>query len=216
MLKEDDRDTLREMFAGLVEDVAMLAFVDGEDCALCPETLELLGEVAAVSDRIELRVHDISADPDLAMRYGIDRAPALVVLGPGERDHGIRFFGIPAGYEAATIVHDLVHVSTGDTGLRAHTEEALRELPEEVTVKVFVTPTCPYCPGAAITAHRMALAAPGVRAEVYEVSEFPDIVDRYRVMGVPKVVVNDAVEFEGAAPEEDFLAAVQRAAGAPA
>jgi protein-disulfide isomerase len=58
----------------------------------------------------------------------------------------------------------------------------------------------------------MAVAAKHVRADCIEVSEFPDLAQRYRVMAVPKVVINDRVEFEGALPEPEFLAAVLKAA----
>jgi alkyl hydroperoxide reductase subunit AhpF len=57
----------------------------------------------------------------------------------------------------------------------------------------------------------MAVASPRIRAEAIEASEFPELSQRYRVMAVPKVVINDRVEFEGALPEEHFLQAVLQA-----
>ena len=60
-------------------------------------------------------------------------------------------------------------------------------------------------------AQHMAIASPRVRAECIEATEFPELAQRYRVMAVPKIVINDRVEFEGALPERDFLAAVLRA-----
>ncbi len=61
-------------------------------------------------------------------------------------------------------------------------------------------------------AQHMAIASDKVRAECIEANEFPDISQRYRVMAVPKVVINDRVEFEGAYPEPEFLKAVLQAA----
>jgi len=58
----------------------------------------------------------------------------------------------------------------------------------------------------------MAIASDKVRAECIEANEFPEISQRYRVMAVPKVVINDRVEFEGAFPEPEFLKAVLQAA----
>jgi predicted DsbA family dithiol-disulfide isomerase len=57
----------------------------------------------------------------------------------------------------------------------------------------------------------MAVASEKVRATAIEATEFPAMARAYRVMGVPKVVINDRVEFEGALPESEFLAAVLRA-----
>ncbi len=62
----------------------------------------------------------------------------------------------------------------------------------------------------------MAVASDRVRATAIEDTEFPDLSRAYRVMAVPKVVINDRVQFEGALPEREFLAAVLEAAGADA
>ena len=60
-------------------------------------------------------------------------------------------------------------------------------------------------------AQHMAIASPRVRAECIESTEFPDLAQRYQVIAVPKIVINDKVGFEGAIPERDFLGAVLRA-----
>jgi len=60
----------------------------------------------------------------------------------------------------------------------------------------------------------MAMVNPErVRAEVIEASEFPDLARRYQVMAVPRIVINDKIVFEGAVPEDTFMAMVERALG---
>ena len=66
---------------------------------------------------------------------------------------------------------------------------------------------------AAGLAHAIAVENPHVVADAVEVQEFPDLAARYQVMGVPKTVVNDTVEFVGAVPEDEFVAHVLEAAG---
>ena len=60
-------------------------------------------------------------------------------------------------------------------------------------------------------AQHMSVASDRVRSTVIEATEFPELSRAYRVMGVPKVVINDRVQFEGAVPEAEFLGAVLRA-----
>jgi predicted DsbA family dithiol-disulfide isomerase len=62
----------------------------------------------------------------------------------------------------------------------------------------------------------MAIASDRVTATAIEATEFPDLSRSYRVSAVPKIVINDRVEFEGALPEPQFLDAVLRAAGGSA
>ena len=60
-------------------------------------------------------------------------------------------------------------------------------------------------------AQHMAIASDRVTAECIEANEFPELSQRYQVMAVPKVVINDRLQFEGAIPERDFLGAVLQA-----
>jgi len=60
-------------------------------------------------------------------------------------------------------------------------------------------------------AQHMAVASDRIRATAIEATEFPDLSRAYRVMAVPKIVINERVQFEGALPEPQFLAAVLEA-----
>ncbi len=64
-------------------------------------------------------------------------------------------------------------------------------------------------------AQHMSVASDRVRSTVIEATEFPELSRAYQVMGVPKVVINDRVQFEGAVPEHDFLGAVLQAVETP-
>lgn len=182
------------------------------DCETCDETRKLLEEVAALSDKLSLRVHDVTAEAEATAAAGIevDQVPALVLTGAARGR--VRFLGIPAGLEFGTLLRSLIDVSTGATALAEGTKESLRGLAKDVHIRVFVTPACPFCPRAAQIAHQMAVEGARVTADVIEAEEFPDLAERYHVHGVPKIVVNDALEFVGAQPEARFLDHVLRAA----
>ncbi len=63
-------------------------------------------------------------------------------------------------------------------------------------------------------AHKLAVESPRITADVIEVSEFPELIQRYQITGVPKIVVNETIEFVGAQPAEAFLDAIRRAVSA--
>jgi glutaredoxin-like protein len=182
------------------------------ECETCEDTRKLLEEVAALSDRITLRVHDVAAEPEAATAAGLepDQVPALVLTGAASGR--VRFLGIPAGLEFVTLLRGMIDVGRGGTDLSQETKQALRGLENDVHIRVFVTPECPFCPPAALIAHQMAVESGRVTADVVEAQEFPELAARYNVRGVPKVVVNETVEFVGAQPEARFLDHVLRAA----
>lgn len=214
------RDDLRKRFEELDSEVTLVLFDHGPEadnpadqtCEFCPEAISLAGELAELSEKITVEVHDLADQSDTAASvYHVDRAPAWVLLGPGRADFGIRFFGIPSGYEFSTIVADVVQLSKGAPDLSSDTIHQLAALDSEVVMRVFVTPTCPYCPQAVYLAHQMAMASPMVTAEAFEATEFPDLVQRYQVRGVPKTVLNDNLTVEGAVPEQHLLEMLTRA-----
>jgi glutaredoxin-like protein len=180
-------------------------------CDSCADTEALLGELTGMNDHLVLEVHDIDAEPELAREYGIDKVPATVIAGPGARGP-IRLFGLPSGYEFATLLEDLIDVSNARDDLSSDTRAVLDALTRDIHLQVFVTPTCPHCPGAARTAHQLAMASDRITADVIVVNDFPDLAERYDVMAVPKVVIDDAGSFEGALPEDEFVAQLVKSA----
>ena len=139
----------------------------------------------------------------MAKEYGIDKVPAVIIM--GEKDYGIRFYGLPYGYEFQTLMEDLMTVSRGKTDLLEQTKERLKEIKTPVHIKVFTTLTCPHCPAAASIAHKFAMENDLITAEAIDANEFPQLALKYGVMGVPKIVINEKVEFVGALPENIFL-----------
>lgn len=209
MIKDNDRKQLQDLLAKrLNQPVTLVMFSSENNCDYCVQTRALLEELAALSDRITVQVHDLKSPA--AEQYGVTQAPSFALV--NGKDYGIRYFGIPAGYEFSALIDDIVDVSNGDSGLQAATKSALAGLQTPLHLQVFVTPTCPYCPRAVRLAHQMAIESPLVRADVVEATEFPELAERYEVMGVPRTVVNEHYYIEGALPEAQFVAATMLAA----
>ncbi len=213
LLNDEIEKQLRGVFADLQQPVTTLLFTSPENCDYCDQTRQLLEEVSALDEKIHLRVLDIQQDAELARQYHIDKTPATALLaGKGDSltDYGIRYYGIPAGHEFNSLVHDLLLVSKGESGLNEKTRQFLSGLKKPVHLQVFVTPTCPYCPSAVVLAHRMAMESPFVTADMVEATEFPELSERYGVSGVPHTIINDgAGGLIGANPEEALVAEIE-------
>jgi glutaredoxin-like protein len=178
-------------------------FTQELECQFCAQTKQLITELAGLNDKILAEVRDFVADADLAKQYGVDKIPAIVIL--GQKDYGVRIYGLPYGYEFQTLVSALAAVSQGKTDLTEETKAKLHAINTPVHIQVFVTLTCPHCPVAAAMAHKFAVENDLIRADVVDANEFPQLALKYGVMGVPKIVVNEKVEFIGAVPENMFL-----------
>jgi glutaredoxin-like protein len=153
MIGEKDRKTVQDRLARLARPVTAVVFTQEMECQFCSETRELMQEeLAGLSDKVKVEVRDFLGDAAEARRLGVDKIPAIVLLGEGDKDYGVRFYGIPAGYEFVSLLESLEMVSKGDSGLSAATREKLKGLKQPLALQVFVTPTCPYCPRAVVLA----------------------------------------------------------------
>lgn len=208
LLSDADRQTVAGRLAGMTHDVTLLFFtqtIGGPESALVVR--QIVDELATLSDRLAIEEVNFVLDKERAAALGIEDVPALAVLRDGA-DTGIRFLGAPAGYEFMSLVEAVALAGGDDSGLSAGSRALIAEhATGPVDVKVFVTPTCPHCPRAVTLAHKMAFESANIRATCVEATEFIDLSRRYAVTGVPKTVVNDAVEIMGAVPEDEFVRA---------
>ena len=91
--------------------------------------------------------------------------------------------------------------STGKLNLSVDTKAFLDYNQQPIHLQVFVSPTCPYCPGAVILAHQMAYYSKNVTADMIELTEFPHLAQKYAVQGVPRTVINEVAFTDGAVPD---------------
>lgn len=218
LIAEKDRVAIREMFGEMVNPVRLVVFTEGrlqlpgrQKCMYCEQTVQLAQELGELSDKLSVEVYNFDVDKEKVDEYGVVRVPAIALV--GEKDYGVRYYGIPAGYEFTALLEDIIDVSKGTTDLSAHTLEQLARLDEPVHIQVFVTPTCPYCPAAVRFAHKLAIHSDYVTADMVEAQEFPEMAQRYGVYGVPRTVINEDTHMEGAMPEEYAMLYVLKAAG---
>ncbi|MEO0226316.1 MAG: thioredoxin family protein [candidate division WOR-3 bacterium] len=212
ILNPEDAQVIKKEFEKLKNDINIIFFTQKFDCLYCAPTEELLKEVAGLSERIKLQVFNFVIDQAPVEKYKIRMIPAIVLQ--GVKDYGIRFYGIPAGFEFTSLIEDIIDAANGESGLSTDSKKKIATIKQPVHIQVFVTPTCPYCPSAVRLAHRLAIESDFITADMIEATEFPQLAMRYQVMGVPRVIINETIQFEGAQPEEKFVDYVLKAGGA--
>ncbi|OQY23591.1 MAG: glutaredoxin [Chloroflexi bacterium] len=209
LLNEEIAGQVKQELADLAGPVRLAVFTQEFECQFCKETRQLAEEVAALSDKLNIEVYDFVADKKKAEELNIDKIPAIAAI--GAEDYGVRFYGIPSGYEFASLLHAIKLTASGKPELSAGALKELSGLKVPVHLQVFITPTCPYCPQSVTLAHQMAVASPMVQADMVEAQEFPQLSNKYQVMGVPRTVINETAHLEGAAPESMVMAKLREA-----
>ena len=147
LLSEQDQKAIKERFLNMKNNIKILFFTEPTEnqssasCRYCKDTLDILQELVALDERISLVIYDIAKDEEQTKKFAIDKVPAIVLLDANDTDYGIRFYGIPAGYEFATLIEDIIMVSSGENNLSTETKEKLKKVTKNIHIQVFVTPT---------------------------------------------------------------------------
>jgi glutaredoxin-like protein len=173
-----------------------------QDCPLCEDVKTMLEEVASLSDRISLTVHELAESRSAATSLGVDKVPAIVIRGQANR--AVRYFGMPSASQFPAFISALSEASTGTAVLEQDSQKLVKKVRSEVHLQVFVTPVSPHCPGLALAALRLGLANPKVRADVVEIGEFPQQAQAYPITAVPTTVLNEKSIIVGEMKEADL------------
>lgn len=215
-----DQDYIRQLFERELEGRVKIDYftqrasriiVPGrEECATCEDTRKLLEEVSSLSDKITLTVRELADERDEAKKLKVDKVPGIVARGPANR--ALRFFGAPGGNEFPNFVETIVEVSKTKVELGAEAAKQLKRLKDKVSIAVYVTPTCPYCPQVVRAAYRLALASAHVEASAVEISEFPRLSLQLGIRSVPLTVLNNETAIAGAMDEAALVEAVLKVA----
>lgn len=206
LLDENTKAQVRELLKGMESDVEIHFFTSSKGCQYCKEIEGLLNELSSLGDHVKVKVHDISSSE--AKEMNADYAPLIMIKGKNKGE--IRFYGIPSGHEFGAFLLTIIDASKGDTQeLDEGLKNEIKSLDKKMHIKVFVTPSCPYCPHSARLSYIMALLNPNIRSDVYEAIEYNDLANMYNVRGVPKTVINERLQFEGAYPPDIVIKKVK-------
>jgi glutaredoxin-like protein len=210
MFDEKIQDQLRQILQQMIKPVRLVFFTQEFECQACRDARLFVGEIADLSDKLSLTRYDLVLDKFKTDQYQVDKVPAIVLLDEQDRDTGIRFFGIPGGYEINSFLGAILAVSGRKEALPADISARLARIQKDVHIQVFVTAGCPYCPNAVMAAHRLALECASVRADMIESNAFTHLAVRYQVSGVPMTIINETHPLMGAQPITALLDVIEQ------
>ncbi len=204
MFNDEIRGQLKEIF-GEMKNPVHIEFFTEEGAQAAQEVEGFLNEIAEISEKIAVTVNHLPEAAEKAGRLGVVRTPGFVVLDSEDQDHGVQFYGLPGGHEINSFIYALMAVSGGKEELPEELIEELKNFEKDINIKVFVTLSCPHCPGAVSKAHRLALENPRIKAEMIDANLFPELSQEHNVSSVPKIVFNNGRDLIGNQPVESFM-----------
>jgi glutaredoxin-like protein len=201
---------LKDVLNNMKDEVQIINFTQEIECPMCRETRQFVEEIGSLSDKLKVKVYNFVTDREMSVKYRIDKIPAIVLLDKDGNDHGIRFFGLPGGYEINSFLGSIIELSGKREPIPDDIMKRIKAVDRDVHIQVFVGLGCPHCPAAVSTAHRLAMENSRIKADMIDASNFVPLSQKYNVTGVPKIVINDKFELMGAHPVNTFLDVIDR------
>ena len=204
---KDMERQLGDIMSALPNDIELLLFFDDEEDDVYGKAAKnILETIAGLSKKIKLKV--VGTKHRLARKWKVDRSPTIV-FSPNE--YSIKWLGAPIGEEGRTLIETLLLIGLRQSGLSDQSKKIAKSIKSPRAVKVFVSPTCPYCPQQAINAVKFAVERPDVvTLELIDVQCNTDIAEEYSAGSVPQTYANEVLISKGAQQEELFASSLEK------
>lgn len=204
---EQARAQLISTFENMPHEVPLFLFTNPfKNEAFNEVARQLIRAFRQITPKITLREFDLGHET--AKKWGIEYAPTL--LFDPDRYH-VRWLGAPVGEEGRTFVEALTMMGYRKTNLTTESLKVLEKIQSPRHVKVFVSPSCPYCPQQAVNALKAAIERPEqIFVEIIDIQAVPELADKYAAQSVPQVFANEVLIAQGAQPEELFMSSLEK------
>ncbi len=198
---------LKATFDQLPNDIPLYLFTaKGHEDVFTHANREVIRAFRQLTDKITLREHDM--DHELAKKWNVTHSPTLVIA---PEKFAIHWLGAPMGEEARTFLEILILIGLGQSQLSDQALKVLNKIDADRHIKIFVSPTCPYCPQQAINAVKAAIEMPDkISVEIIDIQSEPELADQYSAQSVPQAYANDVLIGQGAQPEEVFILSLEK------
>ena len=182
LFTEDMRRQLDTVFARMERHLLLKLHLDHRPVS--KELEQFITELVALSPKLSAIVAERTVPSQ--------EAPCVTVCNADGSPTGLAFHGVPSGHEFTSFVLGLYNAAGPGQRLEENIRQQIAGITTAVDMKILVTLSCSMCPDLVVAAQRIAAENPLVTAHVYDIRHFEDLKNRYNVMSVPCLVINDS------------------------
>lgn len=178
-LDDDTRGALKPVLDRFEKPITLRLYKD--DSELSYENEKLLKELASLSDKVSYEMKN--AEPGLEHTISIVRNDGT--------EAGLYFHGVPGGHEFNSFILAMYNTAGPGQDIGEDNEKRIAAIQDKKDVTIAVSLSCTMCPDLVAAAERIAAASDKVTVHVYDLAHYPDLQNKYNIMSVPCLIVND-------------------------
>ena len=181
-LTAEMKETLKPVFARFEKELVVKVYTDGS--GLSEEVEGFVSELAPLCEKVHFQPAEKETKEIIY--------PALVLCDERGKELGVEFHGVPGGHEFNSFVIALYNAAGPGQPLSETLLEKIRNIREEIHMKIAVSLSCTMCPEVVMAAQRIALENPHIQAEMFDLAHYPELKEKYQIMSVPCLILNDS------------------------
>ena len=204
LLTDGLRTQLKGVLERLEKEVTIVSIVD-ESNPKSIELRDLIMDISELGNKVNAEIYAKGENIKLENKINADKYPVAALLDHNNNYSGVKFHGVPGGHELNSFILAIYNLSGPGQQISEESLSKIKEIEKGVNIKVCVSLSCHLCPDVVVSSQRIAIENKNIEAEMIDISSFKEIKDKFKVMSVPAVIVNDEKIYFGAKKIDEII-----------
>ena len=204
LLNDNLRAQLKGVLSKFENNISLVSIVD-ESNAKSIELRDLVLDIADLGDKVEAIIYKKGENPEIEEKVHADKYPIVAILNKDGEYAGVKFHGVPGGHELNSFILAMYNVAGPGQALEESILNEIKSIDRKVNIKVGVSLSCHVCPDVVVAAQKIAIENPNIETEMLDLSNFPELKSKHKIMSVPAIIVDDSKVYFGGKKLQDIL-----------
>lgn len=203
-LDDNIQNQLKDIFSKFDKTVKVVLIKDPE-IAKSIQMEEFLSEISSLSDKIEFQSLNKNENLELEKKIDAERFPTIAFFDQDNNFKGVKFSTLPGGHELNSFILALYNIAGTGQKISEESKKRIDSISTPHKIKIGVTLSCSRCPESVQSAQRIAIENSNLDVEVIDVFTFPKFREKFEIMSVPAIIIDDKLAGFGQKNIEQFL-----------
>ena len=204
LLNDALRSQLQGVLARFENNISLVSIVD-ESNKKSIELRDLVLDIADLSDKVTALIYKKGENPEMENKVHADKFPIVALLNKDGEYSGVKFHGVPGGHELNSFILAMYNLSGPGQQISEDILKDIKSIDKKLNIKVGVSLSCHVCPDVVVAAQRIAIENSNIETEMLDLSNFPELKDKHKIMSVPAIIVNDSKVYFGGKKLEEIV-----------
>lgn len=204
LLNDELRAQLKGVLDRLENEVTLVSIVD-EELNKSIELRDLVLDVAELGEKVKAKIYIKGENIEIENKINADKYPIVALLDKDENYSGVKFHGVPGGHELNSFLLAIYNLGGPGQQVSEDTLNIINSIDNKTNIKVCVSLSCHLCPDVVVSSQRIAIENKNVETEMIDISNFKELKEKFKIMSVPAVIINDEKVHFGAKKIDEIL-----------